>query len=118
MVEPWARSFPGSRGAKIIHHVNISAVERDTGLSKDTLRAWERRYGFPAPQRDAAGQRIYTDADVAKLRLAKHLLDFGYRPGKILGHTQERLQQLVALATPAPPRGDAAHAGDEYPYPY
>ncbi|MGA0116507.1 MAG: MerR family transcriptional regulator, partial [Burkholderiales bacterium] len=31
---------------------NIAAVERDTGLSKDTLRVWERRYGFPAPVRD------------------------------------------------------------------
>jgi len=31
---------------------NISAVERDTGLSKDTLRVWERRYGFPKPLRD------------------------------------------------------------------
>ena len=33
--------------------LSIAAVERDTGLSKDTLRVWERRYGFPAPQRDA-----------------------------------------------------------------
>ncbi len=31
---------------------NIAAVERDTGLSKDVLRVWERRYGFPAPERD------------------------------------------------------------------
>ncbi|MBK8767339.1 MAG: MerR family transcriptional regulator, partial [Burkholderiaceae bacterium] len=29
--------------------LSISAVERDTGLSKDTLRVWERRYGFPLP---------------------------------------------------------------------
>ena len=35
----------------------IAAVERDTGLSKDTLRIWERRYGFPSPQRDALGER-------------------------------------------------------------
>ena len=31
----------------------IADVERDTGLSKDTLRVWERRYGFPLPLRDA-----------------------------------------------------------------
>ena len=30
----------------------IGAVERDTGLSKDILRMWERRYGFPRPERD------------------------------------------------------------------
>ena len=40
-------------------HLSISAVERDTGLSKDNLRVWERRYGFPNPQRDAFGERIY-----------------------------------------------------------
>ena len=32
--------------------LNISAVERETGLSKDVLRIWERRYGFPEPRRD------------------------------------------------------------------
>ncbi|MCK7493491.1 MAG: MerR family transcriptional regulator [Comamonadaceae bacterium] len=34
-------------------------MERDTGLSKDTLRVWERRYGFPLPGRDALGERTY-----------------------------------------------------------
>jgi hypothetical protein len=33
----------------------IASVERETGLSKDTLRVWERRYGFPTPERDANG---------------------------------------------------------------
>ena len=39
--------------------VTIAAVERETGLSKDTLRIWERRYGFPEPLRDANGERLY-----------------------------------------------------------
>jgi DNA-binding transcriptional MerR regulator/methylmalonyl-CoA mutase cobalamin-binding subunit len=82
--------------------VNIAAVERDTGLSKDTLRVWERRYGFPAPRRDAAGQRVYTVDDVEKLRVAKRLLDNGYRPGKILGYTAERLLQMADAAAPRP----------------
>ncbi len=92
------------------HQVNIAAVERDTGLSKDTLRVWERRYGFPAPRRDASGQRLYTGADVAKLRLAKRLLDYGYRPGKILSLSADRLLQMVDVAaTPAPQRRETAH---------
>ena len=45
---------------------NITAVERDTGLSKDLLRMWERRYGFPAPQRDQHGERVYSVADVER----------------------------------------------------
>src|SRR5271165_2475103 len=36
----------------------IAAVERDTGLSKDTLRVWERRYRFPLPLRDTSGERV------------------------------------------------------------
>ena len=38
-------------------HFNIAAVERDTGLSKDVLRMWERRYGFQVPKRDANSER-------------------------------------------------------------
>jgi len=94
--------------------VNIAAVERDTGLSKDTLRVWERRYGFPAPVRDESGQRVYTSADVEKLRLAKRLLDYGYRPGKILSYRPEQLMQLVHAATPALlRRQETAHDGSE-----
>ncbi|MGZ8253883.1 MAG: MerR family transcriptional regulator, partial [Burkholderiaceae bacterium] len=61
----------------------IAAVERDTGLSKDTLRVWERRYGFPQPLRDANGERVYPQDQVDKLRLIKRLMDQGHRPGKI-----------------------------------
>ncbi len=76
--------------------VNISAVERDTGLSKDTLRMWERRYTFPKPQRDPNGERAYTPGEVEKLRLIKRLMDRGYRPGKIIGQSVEALQSWGA----------------------
>ena len=52
---------------------SIAAVERDTGLGKDTLRVWERRYGFPQPQRDSSGERIYPLDQVEKLRVIKRL---------------------------------------------
>jgi DNA-binding transcriptional MerR regulator/methylmalonyl-CoA mutase cobalamin-binding subunit len=74
---------------------NISAVERDTGLSKDTLRMWERRYRFPTPLRDANGERIYPASQVEKLRLIKRLMDRGHRPGRIIARS---LEELVALA--------------------
>lgn len=63
---------------------SIAAVERETGLGKDTLRVWERRYGFPAPQRDAIGERSYPADQVDKLRLLKRLLDAGHRPGQVV----------------------------------
>jgi methanogenic corrinoid protein MtbC1 len=78
---------------------SISAVERDTGLSKDTLRVWERRYHFPLPDRDENGERVYTHEQIEKLRALKRLIDRGHRPSKIVGRT---LPELLALVDPAP----------------
>jgi MerR family transcriptional regulator, light-induced transcriptional regulator len=78
--------------------LNIASVERDTGLSKDTLRVWERRYGFPMPQRDSMGERAYSLDQVDKLRLLKRLLDLGHRPGKVVTLPIEQLQALAASA--------------------
>ena len=79
--------------------LNIAAVERDTGLSKDTLRIWERRYAFPNPARDLNGERVYTAGQVEKLRLVKRLMERGYRPGKIIG---QPIEHLRALGTDSP----------------
>ena len=76
-------------------HFNIAAVERDTGLSKDVLRMWERRYGFPTPERDANGERAYPGSQVDRLRLIKRLMDQGHRPGKLIASTDEELSGLV-----------------------
>jgi DNA-binding transcriptional MerR regulator/methylmalonyl-CoA mutase cobalamin-binding subunit len=75
-------------------HYNISAVERDTGLSKDVLRVWERRYGFPQPERDSNGDRLYPAAQVDRLRLIRRLMDQGHRPGRLLALNDEELATL------------------------
>ena len=75
--------------------LDISGVERETGLSKDVLRMWERRYGFPKPGRDDNGERQYTVAEVAKLRAIKRLMDVGMRPGKIVRSTLDELNALA-----------------------
>lgn len=73
----------------------IAEVERDTGIGKDTLRVWERRYGFPQPMRDSLGERLYPLDQVHKLRLIKRLMDTGSRPGKIVAKSVEQLQDLL-----------------------
>lgn len=80
-------------------NLSIAAVERDTGLSKDTLRVWERRYGFPQPGRDEFGERVYPADQVEKLRILKRLLDAGHRPGKIIGLDVLALQSLSERAS-------------------
>lgn len=74
----------------------IAAVERATGISKDTLRIWERRYGFPSPQRDGFGERLYPEAQLKRLNLLKRLLDAGFRPGRIVAAAPEELEKLLA----------------------
>lgn len=81
--------------------LNISAVERETGLSKDVLRMWERRYGFPKPGRDDNGERQYTPGDIGKLRAMKRLMDVGLRPGKIIGLSLEELNAMADARQPA-----------------
>ena len=81
---------------------NIAAVERDTGLSKDVLRVWERRYGFPAPGRDDHGERVYPAEQVERLRLIKRLIDAGHRPGKLLATPTEELNALAPRRPEAP----------------
>jgi MerR family transcriptional regulator, light-induced transcriptional regulator len=85
--------------------LSIAAVERDTGLSKDTLRVWERRYGFPTPERDSIGERAYTLEQVDKLRIVKRLLDAGHRPGRIVPLPLAALQQLTEQTVDQPQRG-------------
>jgi DNA-binding transcriptional MerR regulator/methylmalonyl-CoA mutase cobalamin-binding subunit len=77
----------------------ISDVERDTGVAKETLRVWERRYDFPQPLRDPNGERIYPIEQVHKLRLVKRLIDLGFRPGKVIKYSTDELQALTGKAT-------------------
>lgn len=87
--------------------LSIAAVERDTGLSKDTLRVWERRYGFPTPTRDAVGERAYALDQVEKLRIVKRLMDAGHRPGRIVPLPMDQLQALAEQTVDQPQRAAA-----------
>ena len=93
--------------------LSISAVERDTGLSKDTLRVWERRYGFPVPERDGIGERAYPLEQVERLRIVKRLLDAGHRPGRVVALPVEELVRLSDSTGVGPHRsGDPTLAPD------
>lgn len=93
--------------------LSIAAVERDTGLSKDTLRVWERRYGFPAPTRDTLGERAYALDQVEKLRVVKRLLDAGHRPGRVVPLPLSELETLAATTLGQPSRAAEAAPGNE-----
>jgi len=55
----------------------IGAVTRLTGLSADVVRVWERRYGAIQPQRSQAGTRLYSEADITRLRQLRQAIKKG-----------------------------------------
>jgi len=85
----------------------IGAVARLTGISPDALRAWERRYQVISPQRSPSGTRLYSEQDVARLRLIKRLVDAGQAIGTVatlnLAELEARGQQLESVDSALPP---------------
>lgn len=78
---------------------SVAALERETGIPSATLRIWERRYGFPHPQRDSRGRRCYDLAQLTKLQLVSQLIARGERPGRLLSlNTNELRAELTDAA--------------------
>lgn len=82
----------------------IRAVARLTGIGIDTLRAWERRHDAVTPVRDERG-RMYSDADVARLRLLRDAVEHGHSIGRLARLDNDELRRLAttpgAVAAPA-----------------
>jgi DNA-binding transcriptional MerR regulator len=76
--------------------LSIAAVATATGLTKEVIRKWETRYGFPIPERDTLGNRVFTAQQVLRLQMIKTLMDRGMRPGKVIQLAEDDLQVLVA----------------------
>jgi DNA-binding transcriptional MerR regulator len=76
----------------------IHRVAKLTGLSKDVIRVWERRYGIVQPSRSANRYRTYTDEDVALLRYLKHEMDQGQSIGHLAALGRERLMEAATAA--------------------
>lgn len=81
-------------------YLSIGAVERDSGIARDTLRIWERRYGFPEPLRNDKGERIYPERQLRRLQRIRRLLDQGLRPGKVVALNDADLDLLEAELYP------------------
>ena len=85
----------------------IGAVAKLTGISPDTLRVWERRYGCIVPQRSPGGGRLYSADDIARLQLMKLLVDRGDSIGAVatLDHEalQTRVNEVRAAVAPSTP---------------
>jgi DNA-binding transcriptional MerR regulator/methylmalonyl-CoA mutase cobalamin-binding subunit len=74
---------------------SIKAVAQATGLTVETLRAWERRYGIVAPDRDAGGRRVYRPEDVLRLRRLREATERGHPIGRLAGLSDDGLAALL-----------------------
>ena len=106
------RSAAGGREAPATAAaLSIRVVSRATEIEPDTLRMWERRYGFPKPDRRDGGSRVYTESDVETLLLIRRALAEGYRPGEVVHLPVPELTRLISTTAPTravPPTVDAA----------
>ena len=84
--------------------LHIREVVRITGLRREQLYMWQRRYGFPNPSRDGFGDRVYPPDQVARLKLIKQLLSEGWRAGAVVPLAESALQSMLGIAVedPAP----------------
>lgn len=73
----------------------MGAVTRRTGITEHTLRAWERRFGFPQPIRLPSGHRRFTADQVQRLLLINQALRCGYRAGDIVPLEPGRIEKLI-----------------------
>src|SRR5947199_1133383 len=84
--------------------LHIREVVRITGLRREQLYMWQRRYGFPNPARDPFGDRVYPPDQVARLKVIKQLLSEGWRAGAVVPLAESALQSMLGIAVedPAP----------------
>jgi DNA-binding transcriptional MerR regulator/methylmalonyl-CoA mutase cobalamin-binding subunit len=73
----------------------MGAVTRRTGIGEHTLRAWERRFGFPHPHRLESGHRRYPADQVQQLLLINTALSCGYRAGDVVPLDRTELEELL-----------------------
>lgn len=92
----------------------IGVVARRTGISLHVLRAWERRYGVVRPERTAGGQRLYSDADITRLRLLRQVTEAGRNISQVAALPSAELERLATTdlrgeVVPAYPNGTGGY---------
>jgi methanogenic corrinoid protein MtbC1 len=75
--------------------LSIGALARAADIPIATLRTWERRYGYPVPERKPSGHRVYPLSMVPRLRRVAEALARGYRAAEVLSASDEELEDLL-----------------------
>ncbi len=86
--------------------MTIQQLSQELGIGVDTLRVWERRFGFPTPDRDARGHRLYAPAQIDHLRIIKKLQNLGHRPKQLFALSAEARLALLGQQFSLQPQGN------------
>ncbi|MGI8821338.1 MAG: MerR family transcriptional regulator [Chthoniobacterales bacterium] len=81
----------------------IKVVARQTGLSEQLIRVWEKRYRAVQPVRAGNNRRLYTEEDVERLRLLREATQAGHSISQIAQATLPELQRLTKGRGRMPP---------------
>ncbi|MDD5274868.1 MAG: MerR family transcriptional regulator [Methylovulum sp.] len=73
----------------------ISTVAKRSGVKSELVRAWERRYQAVTPSRTAGGHRVYTDQDIARLKLLNQATNYGHSISQIARLSLDELNTLL-----------------------
>ena len=79
----------------------VAEVEERSGVPASSLRQWERRYGFPKPQRAASGYRYYSEQDVLGIVRMRDLIAQGIAPSRAAAIVQQEPLVTSAARSPA-----------------
>lgn len=93
----------GTRGLPAMY--SIKAVSQATGLSIETLRAWERRYQIVAPVRDGNGRRAYQPDDVIRLRKLREATEKGHPISRLARLGEAELDRILGPGATGSPDG-------------
>ena len=73
----------------------IKTVSKRSGVKSDLVRAWERRYQAVNPSRTLGGHRVYTDQDIARLKLLNQATSNGHSISQIAKLSLDDLKHLI-----------------------
>jgi MerR family transcriptional regulator, light-induced transcriptional regulator len=101
----------------------ISTVSKRSGVKSDLVRAWERRYQAVKPTRTEGGHRVYTDLDIARLKLLNQATNDGHSISQIAQLSLEDLKNLLknesesivqVIEKSIPLNGNRLHIAEDY----
>lgn len=102
IVPPQNEDPGGESSAEAAGLLSIGELAQATGVSADTIRVWERRYGRPDPVRLESGHRRYTRVHVRWLRQVAEAIARGHRPSLVVRMSDEEMRGILLAGAPDP----------------